>query len=127
MADSTIDTTTATIWMEDNIVRIKIKDGARVELKDAMEHVDAVWELCGDQKHVMLTDISRVASTSREARAAYRAEPSALSALAILTNSPISRVIAGFFVRVSQPGFPTKVFSNEASALSWLHDQRTRS
>jgi hypothetical protein len=119
-----VDTPTATIWIEDGILRVEIKPGAKVEARDAEAHVQLTAELVDERKAPLLADISRVLSTSREARSTY-AGPRAdevLSALALLVDSPISMVIGNFYLRLSRPPFPCRVFSDKEKALDWLRD-----
>ena len=47
-----------------------------------------------------------------------------IKAMAVLIDSPLSRVIANFFTRVSKPPYPTRVFTDEAEALAWLATHR---
>ena len=38
----------------------------------------------------------------------------------MLVGSPVTRVIASFFVRVFQPPFPTRMFDDPGAAADWL-------
>jgi hypothetical protein len=122
MRAPTIETATAKIRMVDGVVRVEIKEDAQVEVRDAMEHVEAAHKLCGHEKFPLLADITRVRSTSREARNVYGSEEASevLTALALLVDSPISKVIGNFYVGVTRPRFPTKIFTDEAKAMAWL-------
>jgi len=46
----------------------------------------------------------------------------ATSRLALYVESSLSRVIANFFIGVSRPSVPTKVFTEMDDALRWLLD-----
>jgi hypothetical protein len=40
--------------------------------------------------------------------------------VAIVVESPLSRVIANFFLGLNRPDFPTRLFNDEAEAREWL-------
>jgi hypothetical protein len=44
----------------------------------------------------------------------------AMTAGALLTDSPLSIVLGNFYLRVSGPVTPTRMFASEAEAIRWL-------
>ena len=70
----------------------------------------------------MLIDMRLIKSISREARVYYANERTASiqRATALLINSPVSRVIANFFMGLNRPLSPTRMFTDEAEAIRWL-------
>jgi hypothetical protein len=46
------------------------------------------------------------------------------SHMAVLVGNPMSRIIGNFFLRVTRPAYPTRLFTDEASARRWLREQR---
>jgi len=40
--------------------------------------------------------------------------------MAMVVASPSSRIIGNFFMAISQPPFPCKMFTSEPEAISWL-------
>jgi|SRR5687768_560319 len=42
------------------------------------------------------------------------------TAMAIITNSPVSRMIANLFFGLKPPPYPVKMFSNENDAVEWI-------
>jgi hypothetical protein len=109
----------------DGFVLATMKDGARFELEDAKEAVAAVTRLAPERTSV-LVDMRRIQSQSREARA-YFAGPEAVArvdAVALLVDSPVSRVIGTFFLRFRPHPVPARMFDDEASARAWLKETR---
>jgi hypothetical protein len=45
-----------------------------------------------------------------------------VSAVALIVDTPLSRVLGNFFLAVNKPLYPTRLFDNEASALAWLQE-----
>lgn len=105
----------------DGFIYATMKTGARFELADAKECVEATRNLAGARTSV-LVDMRGVQSQSKEARAYFNAPEIAkdLSAVALLVSSPVSRVIANFFLGVRTQPVPTRMFDDEASARAWL-------
>lgn len=73
-----------------------------------------------------LFDVRKVRDISKEARD-YMAEDGndLVKASAIVLDSPMLRMMANFFIKVSKPKNPTRVFTDEASAIEWLQQFKT--
>lgn len=120
MKAPTIETQTAKIRMECGIIKVEIKENAKVELADALEHVAAAQKLSGQERFALLADISRVRTRSGAPKNVYGGEQAGevLVALALLVD-PATSNIGNFYIGVKQP-FPTRIFTDEAAAMSWL-------
>ncbi|WP_216699816.1 STAS/SEC14 domain-containing protein [Arthrobacter sp. H5] len=77
-------------------------------------------EAGGFQRPILLI-ITGVQSISREARAVFSRSQSA-SAIAVVGESPVDRVIANFLLGGTPPPCPTRFFTAEESAVAWLKD-----
>jgi hypothetical protein len=68
---------------------------------------------------VLMQDMGRV---DREARAVLTSDQylGVCSQTALVVGSPVSRTIAGFFVRLNHPPYPVKLFQNPDLAADWL-------
>lgn len=101
-------------------------NGSQMQLADAQENVAAITTLTGNTRMPILVDMRGVRSQSREAREYYGSAEATLTTLAValLIGSPVSRVLANFFLRLtSKQRYPTRLFTDEASAIAWLLDQ----
>ena len=67
-------------------------------------------------------DISKLRTMSREARAFFMKpeHTEILHAVALLIGSPLSRAIGNIFLGLNRPVTPTRLFTDEESALVWL-------
>lgn len=66
-------------------------------------------------------DITSVKEFTVEARNYLANEGNHLvSASAILTSSPVSKMIGNFFIAVNKPKNPTRIFTSKENALEWL-------
>jgi len=110
-------------WMgEDGICRTKVKEDAEISLDDAMENTVVVTSFFKDKKFPIMIDARGIKSMSREARSHFSAHgrDSKTNAFDIIIKSPISRVVGNFFLGISKPSVPTKLFENEEDAKHWL-------
>ena len=84
----------------------------------AMALVDATN---AGRERPLLVDMTGTAALAREARMVFSRRCSA-SRIALLGSSPVDRVIANFALGVSAVPVPTKFFTSEPLAVSWLTD-----
>ena len=103
-------------------VHAVMKQGCEMVLADAQANVAAIFELGGRKQSRVLVDMRGVRSQTREARqyfAGAEAEQATV-AVALLIGSPVSRVLANFFLRFSTQRIPVALFTDEAAAIGWL-------
>jgi hypothetical protein len=107
---------------EDGIVRVIHVPGAEVTLQDAQETMSAYLKLNSGKRLPLLVDTKTLKSISREARHFYAGEEAAAcaSAVALVVGTPVSKVLANFYLGLSNPHLPSRLFSDEAEGLAWL-------
>jgi hypothetical protein len=121
--DKQVELDQATIWIgEDGIARYVASPDAEITQGDAEETHEAVQDLYGGDSYPLLVDIRGVKSASREARKFFAGTHSSKTtrAVGLLVASPVSRMIGTFFIRLSKPYFPARLFTREAEAVAWL-------
>ena len=115
-------TRTCALWVDEGIVRGRFHDGAEVGLADAQENLDLMARLVNGHRMPVLVDLRPVRSQSADARA-YFAGPAAAEvtvAVALLIESPLSRVVGSFFLGFNRPQTPAKLFTSVEDAEKWL-------
>lgn len=113
----------AKLWLgEDGIVRIIHVPGAEVTLEGAQETMAAYLKINKGKKRPLFVDTKTMKSLAREARQYYAGEEAAkvASAVAIIVGTPVSRVLGNFYIGLSNPHLPSRLFSLEDEALEWL-------
>ncbi len=108
---------------EDGIMRHNMHKGAVLGLAAAEDLIAKSTQLSGGKKCPFLVKTSGTKSMSREARSFLSSsEESAKisAAVAFLITSPVTRVLANFFIGLNKPIFPVKLFTDEKNALAWL-------
>lgn len=111
------------IWADgDGILHVKTEEARDVDLGVAMALVGELVTMAGSVKRALFCDLRRVKSMDRDARN-YFAGPATASwqvASALLVDSPLTRAIGNFFMGLNKPLVPTRLFTNEQEAKSWL-------
>ena len=106
----------------DGIIRSVVAPGTEETLADAQENIRTCAVLGGGQRRPVLVDMRGAKAQEREARIYYGGSETAqvISAIALLTGSRVSTLIANFFVAITKNAIPTKLFTDETQALMWL-------
>ncbi len=109
---------------EDGIVRVIHLPGVEVTLEDAKETMAAYLKLNKGKRRPLFVDTKTMKSLAREARQYYAGEEAAMvaSAVAIIVGTPVSRVLGNFYLGLSNPHLPSRLFSSEEEALTWLKE-----
>ena len=104
----------------DGVARIRWTTGAVITGDLARTTIAELVSLTGGKRVPVLADIRQQKSMTREARTFYGNATDAFSALALFAGSPATQVIANFFIGLNRPNVPTKMFTDEEKALTWL-------
>ncbi|MCD4851787.1 STAS/SEC14 domain-containing protein [Arthrobacter sp. AK01] len=95
------------------------KPGVRIEAANARAAVEAVNRLAAGSRYPLLVTMADTAHLSRAARDVF-VEPCAASRIALLGNNPVDRMLADYQLAVQEPPCPTRFFTSETEAISWL-------
>lgn len=100
---------------------------APLEIHHVKEFVAAIKAEFADVLPIlMLADISQQKSPKKEVRD-YMSAPEVMEmsiADAVVANSLLSKIVGNLYLSFNKPSIPTKIFSDEASALKWLEQFR---
>ena len=121
--ENVVEVTSFWTWKDDNgVVRTRVKPGAEIDLEQAKENTDAVNTFYEGIKFPLLVDTREIRSITRDARQHFTTNDSesSINSLALLIKSPVSKVIANFFMSVNKPNVPAKIFNSEEKAVDWL-------
>lgn len=112
-----------TIELENGIVNAKWKSPI-VDLEVAKQAVKYRLEATNYISYPLLSNIKSVRNSTKPARD-YLASVEGcrgILALAVLIDSPLGSMLGNFFLSISKPIAPTKIFTDEAEAKKWLSD-----
>jgi len=112
-----------TTWLgDDGICYTVVRPNVSIVLKDALENSVSIKEISGDTIYPLLVNLKEINSISKEARDHFSMQDRTpgVSAIAMLIRSPVSRVIGNFFLGINKSAVPTKLFTVESEAVTWL-------
>jgi len=105
------------------ILRIKVFEGVKIDLADAVNNFLAFKELSVGQRRLKLVDGGNYWKSTKDARNYSLKEdvPEKTIAKAILVRGIIDLLIYALLIKRSNPQIPVKVFLFENKALKWLN------
>ena len=121
----TIDFSTSIMWFDENgILYSTPKPNAQYARtrEESEKQMDEFRKLVGNKKVCMILESDKNSPPpKREDRDWIARElDSVTKAMAIISASPASRMIANLFFGLKPPSYPVKFFSNEIDAREWV-------
>lgn len=116
------ETELSVMWFDEEGIFCSVTKKDVVITKERLQLTfEFIRSQAGSKKICWLGEISKASFPTDEARD-YAGEetPKLVKALALITNSVISRMIANVFLTLKKPSYPTRMFTNEANAREWL-------
>ena len=111
------------MWLRpDGIVQLVWRSGAELGLEDAVAAIDAMTKLTDGRRSPLLVDIHDAGQQDRAARMEFVRAGGLVLAVALLVSTPLSRMMGNFFLTVSKPTTPTRLFDDEAAAVAWFKE-----
>ena len=104
---------------QDGIVRLTWKRDLRITGDMARQAMVAVDDLNGGRQRPLLVCMARTNALDREAREHF-AEKCSTSAIALLGETPVDRLLATFTLGHGGAPAPTRFFTDESDAIAWL-------
>ena len=109
------------MWLRpDGIVQLVWAPRTTVLLENVTAALEAMAGLTGERRSPLLVDARDTGPLDRPTRAELTRRSDLQAAVALIVGTPLTRVMANFFLSVNKPVFPTRMFDDEASAVAWL-------
>ena len=114
-------TRTCSLWL-DGIIYGRFHDGAEVTGPDARENLAGIAGFTRGRRRPVLVDLRPIRSQTAEARSVFAGpEATAVStAVALVFDSPLTRVLGNFYLGFNRPETPTRLFNSVSEAEAWL-------
>ncbi|HTB31955.1 MAG TPA: hypothetical protein VK808_08010 [Bacteroidia bacterium] len=109
--------------IKDDILYVTYLPGGAIDLEIAKEIVKSRLEYTESKPYPILVIDNGVVSMNKEARDYSSDKDGGLKgalAGAVLSKSVYSEFLGNFFLRITKPEIPAKVFTDKAKALEWL-------
>ncbi|HUX71946.1 MAG TPA: hypothetical protein VMV41_15615 [Cellulomonadaceae bacterium] len=111
------------MWLRrDGVVQLVWAPQVSMGLEDAIAAIDAMTTLTNGRRSPLLVDTHDAGPQDRPARIEFARRGDLMSAVALIVSTPLSRMMGNFFLTVSKPMAPTRLFDDEASAVAWLKE-----
>jgi hypothetical protein len=112
-------------WLTEAVLGIYIKGPCSIDTGDTEEIFTAFDQLRVLAPTPLLADIRTLRGVSLGVRTHMSSERAGryLSRVALVADSPLTRTIGNFFMRLNRPPFPVRIFDAEEEALRWLVTQ----
>jgi hypothetical protein len=109
-------------WLAEPVLGIYIKGPCSIGTEDTDEIFKAFDQLGVVTPTALVADIRTLRGVSLGVRTQMSSERAGryLSRVALVADSPLTRTIGNFFMRLNRPPFPVRIFDAEAEALRWL-------
>jgi hypothetical protein len=121
----TYELTSSIMWVDkDGILYSVPKPGIPPQLsrEEILKEMDKLKAITGNKKVCMVVESNPNSPAPKREERDFIAEQinQVTKAMAIVTNSPVSRMIANLFFGLKPPPYPAKMFSNEKDAVEWV-------
>jgi hypothetical protein len=121
----TIEMSSSVLWFDNNgILYSRPKESAPISqsIEDIRTEMKKLREFLGGKKVCMIIESnSKASSPPKNQRDVIEAELNSITkAMAIISTSPLSRMVANLFFSFKPPQYPFKMFSNEEEAFNWV-------
>jgi hypothetical protein len=111
----------ARFWISDGILFFEYKPNTIIDLKTAQCVVTDRIHFQNERSYPVLCDIRGIVSTDKAGRDYLAQSGSILTqAVGLLVDEKVILTISTFYLQISKPTVPTKIFTNEDDALVYL-------
>ncbi|WP_199422874.1 DUF7793 family protein [Actinotalea solisilvae] len=109
------------IWLRaDGIAEITWAPHVPSGIEDARAVIEAMRELTGGTAAPLLVHTTDAGPQDRAARMEFIRRQDVVAAVALVVGNPLSRMMATFFINVSKPDVPIRLFEDVDAAADWL-------
>ncbi len=108
--------------LEDGIFSVRFKRSVKIDYNLACQLIEARKQLRSNTPGLIILDGNGVTNVSKEARDLFVSEEAIEGVLAgaFIVNSPLTVVLGNFFIKISKPQRPARLFTDKAEAMKWL-------
>ena len=128
MTEKTLDTPYAHFEIADGVLFVSYKKGLKITSEIAQEIIQTRLAFCGDKAYPGLVLDHGVLEIDKKARDIFSSEKGIfnVTASALVLRTTYSRIIGNFFLLLTRPAIPVRIFNDKAKALEWLNQYKTK-
>ena len=111
----------ATLWFDNSGILYSSSKASPRTKQIMIDYATYIKQITNNKKVCILSDISNARPLEKDARDYMETElKNIYLAMAIVSTSSLGKMIGNIFFKINKLSFPTKMFSNEEEALTWL-------
>lgn len=111
----------AHFWIRNSILFFEYKPNIVIDLTVAHQIVADRIQMQNEKAYPILCDIRGVVDSDKSARDYLAQSGSVLTkAVSIVANQSVSLIMTSFYIKICKPSVPTRIFTDESSALVFL-------
>jgi hypothetical protein len=111
----------AQFWIKEGILFFEYRPNVVIDLTIAHQIVADRIQMQNEKSYPVLCDIRGVVDSDKAARDYLAQSGSVLAkAVSIVTNQSVSLIMTSFYLKICKPSVPTKIFTDDSSALAFL-------
>ena len=118
----TFELSGSTMWYDEfGILNSVTKKVPPRNLAETKENIKKLKSILKEERVCMLIDSTNLSPPFKEVRKYLSEEmPKIIKALALISSSPLGRMVANLFFNIKKQPYPVKMFNNEQEAREWL-------
>lgn len=109
---------------EAQVAVVQWQSGTKCSLADAESATAQVRELAAEKPRPLLVDMRGMTTLERPAREHFLNDRGSVTAVALIAESAVNKMIANFFIGLRRMPVPIRLFTDRATAVSWLDQHR---
>ena len=111
----------ASFWLEEGVVFFVYKDNSSIDVNAATQIVSDRIQFQRQVEYPVYCDIRGMKKADKAARDYLAKEGSSYTkGVAIIVDSPMTKIIGNFYLGLNKPTAPTKMFTDKQEALAFL-------
>jgi hypothetical protein len=117
-----IDWETSTMWFDEDGVLYSISKKVPPQtIEQVKQSLEDFKKIIGDKKICMIIDVTNTGESTKETRDFAAMEfPKFVKAIAMISKSPLGKMLANLFFKVKKQPYPVKMFNDEKEAKKWI-------
>jgi hypothetical protein len=113
----------AVIWIDNEGILHKVSKNVPRTPADVKHLYSSIRTMTNGKKVCALMEVSKEGISDKETRDILKKEiPETFSALAIMSSTPLGKMIGSLIAVLAPSNIPAKVFDSEAEARKWLKE-----
>ena len=117
-----IDWETSTMWFDKDGVLYSISKKVPPQtMEQVKQSLEDFKKIIGNKKISMIIDVTNTGESTKETRDFAAVEfPKFVKAIAMISKSPLGKMLANLFFKVKKQPYPVKMFNDEREAKEWI-------